>query len=104
MKAAYPTSLRLNFIMAIAAKQHTKCVYVLQQTDEMRHPYETALHALDVKLEWVPSLPALVSSAARKDLPVAIVVDLDCLSQPLEGEFATLMVRKYKGPFPASRH
>jgi len=64
-------------------------VFVLQETDEMRHPYETALKALGSQIVWFHSITALLEGAARSE-PMALVVDLECLRQPVEPEIENL--------------
>lgn len=74
-------------------------LFILQETDEMRHPYETALKSAlsrETKLVWFPSFDDLMASNARIE-PMALIIDLDCLTQPIEGQIEHL-----RAQFPTS--
>ncbi len=64
-------------------------VFVLQETDEMRHPYEAALRVVGSEILWFHSVGALLDGTVRPE-PMALIVDLECLRQPVEPEIENL--------------
>jgi two-component system, cell cycle response regulator len=68
-------------------------VYILQETDEMRHPYESALGPVGAEVVWFQSADKLLNSTGRE--PLAVIVDFDCVAQPVEKEIERL--RAYYG-------
>ncbi len=63
-------------------------VFILQETDEMRHPYESALRAIGAEIVWFHSLSSLLEG--QRTEPMALIVDLECLRQPTEPEIENL--------------
>lgn len=59
-----------------------KCIFVLQPADEIRHPYEHALWSISERVVWFSRHLSLLNY--DKEEPGVVVVDLDCLNQPLE--------------------
>ncbi len=68
-----------------------KCIFVLQPPDEIRHPYEHALWPLCEKVVWFSRYLSLINY--EKDDPGVIIVDLDCLSAPVEVQLQQLRKR-----------
>lgn len=60
-----------------------KPVFFLFPSDEMRHPYETALDALGKRIFWFSDLASLIEAGPRSS-PQVVVVDLDVLKKPVE--------------------
>jgi CheY-like chemotaxis protein len=73
-----------------------KTIFILQSFDEMRHPYETALLAIPVKVRWFSALNVLVEAAAS-ETPQLVIVDLDGFSSSVETALSQI-----KGAFSAS--
>jgi two-component system, cell cycle response regulator len=59
-------------------------VYILQETDEMRHPYESALGPVGAEVVWFQSTEKLLDATGRE--PLAVIVDFDVVAQPVEKE------------------
>jgi two-component system cell cycle response regulator len=77
----------------------SESLFILQETDEMRHPYENALHSVvnrETQLVWFHSLDGLLESAPKME-PVALIIDLDCLTQPIEPQ-----IEQLRAQFPSS--
>jgi len=64
-------------------------VYILQETDEMRHPYENALTSLGNKITWFHKLEEVLDGTVTEE-PLTLIVDLDCLRQPIEPQIEQL--------------
>lgn len=69
--------------------QPQRVILVLQESEEMRHPYENALAPQEVQIVWVRQWESLLKQPTGA-APVAVVVDLDCLKHPLEIPFEAL--------------
>jgi len=74
--------------MFISSKRSQQTVLFLGASDEMRHPYESLLARMNLKAEWVTSLEEL--SQTKREIPLAIIVDIDSLSRPLEPHLENL--------------
>lgn len=57
-------------------------VIFVSPTDEMRHPYESLLEKISVHTEWVSSFKELTTLTDVQ--PLAVIIDIDPLSRPLE--------------------
>lgn len=66
-----------------------KNILALFPSDEMRHPYETAVLSLGTKVVWSTSLENLLNHKPKLP-PLAVVVDLDALETPWESEVELL--------------
>jgi len=66
-----------------------RCIFVLQEGEEMRHPYETALVPQGLEIVWFKDWDTLLKAHPPVP-PVAVIVDLDCLKQPYELPFENL--------------
>lgn len=64
-------------------------IFILQEGEEMRHPYENALYPQGLEIVWFKSWDELIRSHQDKK-PLAVVVDLDCLKVPYEIPFESL--------------
>jgi len=71
-------------------------ILMLRPTDEMRHPYETALQSLGREIRWFSSLVELLAYPGH-DEPLLLVIDLDCLKIANESSLAEL-----RSNFPGS--
>lgn len=60
-----------------------KTVFFLFPSDEMRHPYETALQVQGKRIFWFSDLASLLEAGPRSS-PQVVVVDLDVLKKPVE--------------------
>ncbi|MCB0403152.1 MAG: diguanylate cyclase [Bdellovibrionales bacterium] len=66
----------------LSDRLNKKHIFVLQPQDEIRHPYEHALWPLCEKVVWFSRYMSLMNY--EKEEPGVLIVDLDCLSSPLE--------------------
>ena len=82
--------------MAKTKNSTGKYIYLLRASDDMRHPYENALGGLGATLEWFSSLDSLLAAPAERD-PLAVIVDLDSMDQPLE-----IGLEQVRTTFPSS--
>lgn len=60
-----------------------KPVFFLSSSDEMRHPYESALHSAGKRIFWFSDLSSLLAAGPRSS-PQVVIVDLDVLKKPVE--------------------
>lgn len=67
----------------------TRMIYVLQEGEEMRHPYENALQPQGIDIVWFHTWETLMK-ANISTMPVAVLVDLECLKAPYELPFENL--------------
>lgn len=70
-------------------REEKTLIYVLQSRDEMRHPYESALLKLCNKVVWFSSYDSMLNASDR-DEPSTVIVDLDCLLQPIDSQLTQL--------------
>src|SRR5579883_2134826 len=73
-----------------------KWIYLLRPSDDMRHPYENILGSLGASLQWFSSEEALLSAPPSQE-PLAVIVDLDLLHQPLD-----VALEQLRTTFPSS--
>ncbi len=66
-----------------------KSIFAFFSSDEMRHPYDSAVGGLGAQLRWFATLESLLS-AQSEPAPVAIIVDLDALPTPWEPHLEAL--------------
>lgn len=67
----------------------SQVIFVLQQSDEMRHPYENALAAQGITICWFQTWESL-TRATFTATPAAVVIDIDCVEAPYETPFEWL--------------
>ncbi|NDD04955.1 MAG: GGDEF domain-containing response regulator, partial [Proteobacteria bacterium] len=64
-------------------KKHSQRIVFLSSSDELRFPYEHLLKRISLTVDWFETIDGFLS-APHKTAPVAVVVDIDLLSRPLE--------------------
>lgn len=57
-------------------------IYFVSNADEMRYPYENLFEKLALSIDWLPNFDYLLKKSSEP--PLAIIIDLDPLSRPLE--------------------
>lgn len=80
----------------IRSESPRRSILILQETDEMRHPYESSLGFLMSELVWVTSFADLITTGAKLE-PFAVIVDLDCIEQPIDQQ-----IEQIRATFPTS--
>lgn len=79
--------------------KNQQTILFLGASDEMRHPYESLLSKMNLKAEWVSSWNELDKN--KIDFPLAVVIDIDPLSRPLEPHLEALRFHFPKSEFIA---
>jgi len=68
--------------------KNRQTILFLGASDEMRHPYDSLLTKMNLKSDWVSSLGELPQT--KTEAPLAIIIDIDPLSRPLEPHLENL--------------
>jgi diguanylate cyclase (GGDEF)-like protein len=72
----------------LISPKNQQTVLFLGASEEMRHPYESLFSKMNLKAEWVTSFGEL--SQNKTDTPLAVIIDIDSLSRPLEPHLENL--------------
>jgi two-component system cell cycle response regulator len=75
--------------MSQTNKKLSQRVVFLCATDEMRYPYEAQLKKVSLAVDWFTNLEDYQQSRAEEN-PLAVIVDIDLLSRPLEPHLENL--------------
>ncbi len=67
----------------------TKTIFAFFGSDEMRHPYDTAVAGLGGTIHWFPTLEGLLADKSPSP-PLAVFLDLDAIPTPWEPQLEAL--------------
>ncbi len=80
--------------------QKAHLIFILHHFDEMRHPYNAALAPYCRRVKWFSNQETLLA-AARKETPLIVIVDLECLTAAIDQDLEAIKLRFTESDFIA---